>query len=151
MSTLKDTLRSDLTAAIRAREQVVAATLRMALAALTTEEVAGPTPRRLGDDDVRRVLSTEAKKRREAAAAYEHAGRTELAARERDELAVLQRYLPARLTDEQLGALVAQAIADTGATAPGHLGQVMRTLQPQVAGRADGATVAAAVRAALTG
>jgi uncharacterized protein YqeY len=150
MGTLKQTLHEDLTAAMRSRDAVTTATLRMALTAVTTEEVAGSHQRELTDADVVRVLGKEAKKRREAAAAYAAAGRPERAADEHAELAVLERYLPAALTDDELGLLVRQAIEATDATSPQQLGQVMKAIQPMVAGRADGARVAAAVRAALT-
>lgn len=146
---LKQTLRSDLTAAIRGRDELVAATLRMVLTAVTTEEVAGTAHRELSDEQVQAVLAKEAKKRREAATAYEHADRPELADRERAELGVLQGYLPTPLTEAQIADLVAQAIAATGANSPRQLGQVMKALAPQVAGRADGGVLAAAVRAAL--
>lgn len=149
MSTLKKTLRDDLTAAMRARDSVTTSTLRMALTAIATEEVAGAQQRELSDDDVLRVLTKEAKKRREAAAAFDAAGRDELASREQAELAVLQRYLPAQLTDAELADLVRRAIESTGANAPNQMGQVMRAVQPLVAGRADGSRVAAAVRGAL--
>ncbi len=149
MGRLKQTLRNDLTAAMRERDAVVTATLRMALTAVTTEEVAGAQQRELSDDDVLRVLTKETKKRKEAAAAYHAAGRDELASREQAELAVLQRYLPAELTDAELADVVQRAVESTGATSPSQLGQVMKAVQPLVAGRADGARVAAAVRAAL--
>ena len=139
MSTLKETLRADLTEAIRGRDAVVAATLRMALTAISTAEAAGTVHRELTDDDVLKVLAKEAKKRREAAA------------REEAELVVLEGYLPTQLTDEQIAALVAQAVAQTGATGMPSLGLVMKAVQPLVAGRADGGRVAAAVRAALSG
>lgn len=151
MATLKQTLQDDLTAAMRARDSVVTATLRMVLAAITTEEVAGTAHRQLSDADVQRVLTREAKKRKEAAAAYTDAGRAELARREQDELAVLERYLPEQLTDEQLVELVRRAVETTGAQGPADLGQVMKVAAPLVAGRADGSRVAAAVRAALSG
>ena len=122
----------------------------MVLAAITTEEVAGKTARELSDAEVQKVVNKEAKKRKEAAAAYTQAGRPELAAREEAELAVLERYLPQQLTADEFAALVAAAVAETGATGMPQLGLVMKALQPQVAGRADGAAVAAAVRAALS-
>ena len=150
MSTLKETLHADLTEAIRSRNAVVAATLRMALTAISTAETAGTTHRELSDDEVLKVLVKEGKKRREAAAAYTGAGRPELAAREDAEFAVLEGYLPTQLTDEEIAALVAQAVAQTGATGMPQLGMVMKAVQPLVAGRADGRRVAAAVRAALT-
>ena len=152
MSELKERLQSDLTAAMRAGEEVRLATIRMALAAITTEEVAGKTARELSDDDVVTVLGREAKKRREAAQAYDSADRPELAARERAELAVLEEYLPAPLSEEDLDAIVAAAVTQAraaGAEGPRAMGAVMKLVQPQVAGRADGAAVAARVKAAL--
>ena len=150
MSTLKETLHADLTGAIRSRNAVVAATLRMAWTAISTAETAGTTHRELSDDEVLKVLVKEGKKRREASAAYTGAGRPELAAREDAEFAVLEGYLPTQLTDEEIAALVAQAVAQTGATGMPQLGMVMKAVQPLVAGRADGGRVAAAVRVALT-
>ncbi|MGV1008484.1 MAG: GatB/YqeY domain-containing protein [Dermatophilaceae bacterium] len=149
MGTLKQTLHEDLIAAMRSRDAVTTATLRMALTAITTEEVAGSHQRELTDADVQRVLAKEAKKRREAVAAYTSAARPERADDERAELAVLEGYLPTALTDEELDQLVRQALETTGATVPNQMGQVMKVVQPMVAGRADGARVAAAVRAAL--
>ena len=151
MSELKDRLRSDLTDAIRGRDEVATATLRMALAAITTEEVAGSDARELSDDEVLKVLARESKKRREAAEAFGSAGREELAERERAEGRVLERYLPTQLDDAAVSELVAAAIAETGASSPREMGAVMKVVQPQVAGRADGARVSAAVRAALQG
>lgn len=146
---LKDTLRSDLTAAIRSRDQVSAATLRMVLTAVTNEEVSGTQARELSDDEVLRVVTKEAKKRREASEAYTGAQRPELAAKEDAELAVLEGYLPEQLDDAALQVLVAQAVEQTGATGMPQLGLVMKTVQPLVAGRAEGGRVAAAVRSAL--
>ena len=151
MSTLEQRLHDDLTAAIRSREEVTAATLRMALTAVKNEAVSGPEARELSDADVVAVLGREAKKRREAATAYDEANRPELAERERAELAVLEGYLPAQLGDDELAALVAEAIAETGADSPKQMGQVMKVLTPKIAGRADGGRVAAAVKAALAG
>ena len=149
MSTLKDTLHTDLTAAIRARDSIRVGTLRMALAAITNEEVSGTAARELTNEDVIRVLTKEAKKRREAVTAYTAAQRPELAAAEEAELAILSAYLPAALGDTELRELVTRVIADVGATGIPQLGLVMKTLQPLVAGRADGAAVAALVRAKL--
>lgn len=157
-STLKETLRTDLTEAIRSRDTVRAATLRMVLTSVTNEEVSGTRARQLSDDEILKVLAKEGKKRREASAAYTGAGRPELAAKEDAELAVVEAYLPAQLGDEELAALVAQAVADTRATGPAgdtrdtgkpQLGRVMKAVQPLVAGRADGGRVAAEVRKAL--
>lgn len=152
MSQLENRLRDDLTAAIRAQDEVTTATLRMALTAVKNQSVAGVEAKELSDDEVVQALGREAKKRREAAQAYDDANRPELADRERAELAVLADYLPAPLTDAQLGELVRTAITDAG-VAPGDgmraMGAVMKVLTPRVAGRADGAEVAAAVRTAL--
>jgi uncharacterized protein YqeY len=151
MSRLKDTLRSDLTDAIRGRDSVRAGTLRMVLTSVTTEEVAGTEARELSDDDVLKVIAKEAKKRREASTAYTGAGRPELAAKEDAELAIIETYLPAQLDDEAIEALVAEAVAETGATGMPQMGLVMKAVQPRVAGRADGGRVAAAVRKVLAG
>ena len=147
---LKATVQSDLTDAIRQRDAVRSGTLRLALTSITNEEVSGTEARELSDDEVLKVLAKEAKKRKEAATAYAGAGRPELAAKEEAELAVLEAYLPAQLSDEELTSIVAAAIAQTGATGMPQLGQVMKVAQGVVAGRADGGRVAAAVKAALT-
>lgn len=150
MAELKERLRADLNTAIRAQDQVRMRTLRLALTSITTEEVAGSSARDLSDEEVVRVLTREAKKRREAAEAFGAAGRSDQAAAERAEGEVLAGYLPAQLSDDELGALVDAAVAETGASGPSGLGQVMRTLTPRVAGRADGARVAAEVRRRLS-
>jgi uncharacterized protein len=146
---LKDTLRRDLTDAIRSRDQVRAATLRMVLTAVSTEQVSGTQARELTEDEMQRVLVKEAKKRREASEACASAQRPELAAKEDAELAVLQGYLPEQLDEASLEALVARAVEQTGATGMPQMGLVMKAVQPLVAGRAEGGRVAAAVRAAL--
>jgi len=147
---LKDRLRADLNTAMRARDQVRMRTLRMALTSITNEEVAGASARDLSDEEIMKVLTREAKKRREAAEAFAAAGRDEQAAAERAEGDVLAAYLPAQLDDDELGALVSAAIAETGAAGMKGMGQVMKVLTPQVAGRADGARVAAEVRRRLS-
>jgi uncharacterized protein YqeY len=151
VSELKDRLQSDLTTAIRGRDEVTTATLRMALAAITTEEVAGANARELSDDEVLKVLARESKKRREAADAFGSAGRGELAERERAEGSVLERYLPAQLSDAEVGELVAAAIAETGASGMQQMGAVMRVAQQKAAGRADGKRLSTEVRRQLTG
>lgn len=145
----KQTLQADLNTAMKARDEVTLATLRMALTAVTTAEVAGTEQRELSDAEVLDVLTREAKKRREAAEAFDAAGRADLAARERAEGEVLARYLPTPLTDEELATLVRQAITETGADSPRQMGLVMKALQTEVRGRADGKKVSDAVRAAL--
>jgi uncharacterized protein len=147
---LKERLRADLNTAMRARDQVRMRTLRMALSSITNEEVAGASARQLSDEEVMKVLTREARKRREAAEAFGAAGRTEQAAAERAEGEVLAGYLPAQLSDDELSALVTAAIAETGASGMAGMGQVMKTLTPQIAGRADGARVAAEVRRRLS-
>lgn len=152
MTALKDQLKSDLTTAIKARDEVTSATIRMALTAITNEEVAGKESRTLSDDDVLTVLGREAKKRRESAEAYDAASRPELADRERAELDVLARYLPQPLSDAEVEAIVAAAVAEvgaSGATGGAAMGAVMKLVQPQVKGRADGGMVAGLVKASL--
>jgi uncharacterized protein YqeY len=151
MSDLKDRLRTDLTAAMKSRDELRSSTLRMVLTAITNAEVAGKQARELSDDDVIGVLSAEAKKRREAAQAFADAGRSESADKERAEADVIADYLPAQLTQEEVAALVAEAIGSTGAAGEGMraMGKVMGVVTPQVRGRADGGTVAAEVRRQL--
>jgi uncharacterized protein len=151
MAAMKDRLRADLTAAMKARDEVTVRTLRMALTSVTKEEVAGSSARELSDDEVLAVLTREAKRRREAADAFAAAGRDEQAAAERAEGVVLDTYLPAQLTDAELGELVTAAIEETGASGPRAMGQVMKVITPRVAGRAEGARVAAEVRRRLQG
>jgi uncharacterized protein len=149
MAGLKDRLRADLTAAMKARDEVRTRTLRMALTSVTTEEVSGNAAHELSDDDVVRLLGREARKRREAADAFDAAGRSGQAAAERAEEQVLAGYLPAQLGDDELAAIVAAVIGETGASGMGAMGQVMKAVTPRVAGRAEGGRVAAEVRRAL--
>jgi uncharacterized protein len=148
---LKDRLRADLTAAMKDRDEVRTRTLRMALTSVSNEEVAGKAVRELSDDEVLKILAREAKRRREAAAAFQEAGRDEQAAAERAEDAVLADYLPTQLTDAEVTELVSAAIAETGASGMPAMGQVMKTVTPRVAGRAEGSRVAAEVRRQLAG
>jgi hypothetical protein len=150
MAALKDRLHADLTTAMKARDELTTATLRMALTAVTNEEVAGATARQLSDDEVLKVLTREAKKRREAAEAFDQAGRKELADRERAEGVVIDGYLPTQLDDDELKQLVASAIAESGATSARDLGAVMKAVGPLIAGRADGKRVSDEVRAQLS-
>lgn len=151
MSTLKDRLRDDLTTAIKARDEIRSSTLRMVLTAVTNAEVAGKVAKELTDDEVLTVLASEAKKRREAAVAFEEGNRPEQAAKERAETAVLQEYLPQQLGVEEIAAIVTAAVEKVGAAGAGPkaMGQVMGIVTPQVKGRADGAAVAAEVRRQL--
>ena len=149
--TLKARLQHDLHDAMRARDTVRSGTLRMTLTAITNAEVAGDEARELSDDEVLTVVAKEAKKRKEAAAAFTGAGRPELAATEEAELLVLEGYLPAQLDDEALREIVDRAVAATGATGMPQLGMVMKAAQGEVAGRADGGRVAAVVKQVLSG
>jgi uncharacterized protein YqeY len=146
---LKSTLRADLHDSMREQDKVRSETLRMALTAITNEEVSGTSARELSEDEVLKVVAKEAKKRREAATAYNEAKRPELAAKEETELAILEAYLPAQLSDAELEELVAQALTETGATGMSQMGQVMKAATALVAGRADGGRVAAIVKSAL--
>lgn len=155
-TSLKESLQADLTAALKGRDEVTLATLRMALAAVGVEEVAGKQARVLSDAEVLAVLTREVKKRKEAAEAFRSGGAQDRADREVAESAVLERYLPAQLGAAELAELIAAAVAAVqeetgGALGPQSMGAVMKRVSPQVAGRADGAAVAAAVRAALAG
>ena len=151
MPTLKDQLRTDLTAAMKARDETRTRTLRMTLTAITNQEVSGDFAHDLTDEEITKILTREAKRRREAATAFADAGRDDQAKAERAEEKVLAGYLPAQLSDDELTALVAAAIAETGASGPAGIGQVMKVVTPQVAGRADGSRVAAMVRSRLAG
>lgn len=151
MATLKEQLRADLTASIKARDELRSSTLRMVLTAVTNAEVAGKEHRELADDDIYTVLTSEAKKRREAAAAFGDAGREEQAAKERAEAAVIGEYLPEQLGAEEIDALVTEVVDELGVRGEGMkaMGRVMGVLTPRTKGRADGGAVAAAVRAQL--
>lgn len=149
MAELKTRLKTDLTAAMKARDEVRTRTLRMVLTAISSEEVAGRSARDLSDDEVVKVINREAKKRREAAEAFDKGDRPAKAAAERAEEEVLAEYLPAQLTDEELSALAAEAVAETGASGPKDMGKVMKALGPRIAGRAEGGRVAAEVRRKL--
>ncbi|MFT2016187.1 GatB/YqeY domain-containing protein [Streptomyces sp. 796.1] len=154
MTTLKTRLQNDLTTAIKARDELRSSTLRLTITAITKEEVAGDTARELSDAEVEKIIAREAKKRREAADAFADGGRTESAERERAEGEVLAAYLPKQLTDEELDALVAEAVAEAkagGAEGPRAMGAVMKIVNPKVAGRADGGRVAATVKRLLAG
>lgn len=149
MSTLKDRLNEDMRAAMKARDATTTATLRMALAAVRSAEVSGTQARELSEDEVLGVVAKEARKRREAAEAYEQAGRTELAEKERAEQQVLARYLPEPLSDEELSELVAEALAQGGFSGMRAMGPAMKAVQAVVSGRAEGARVAAEVKRQL--
>ncbi len=146
---IKETLQKDLTEAIRGRNEITSGTIRMVLTAITNEEVAGKEARVLSDEEVITVLSREAKKRREAAEAFENAGRADKAALEKSEGEVIAKYLPAQLSEADIAAIIAEAIASTGAQGPGDMGKVMGAVKPKIVGKADGGVVSALVKAAL--
>jgi uncharacterized protein YqeY len=150
MGTLKDRLNDDLHVAMRERDELTTSTLRMALSAVRNAEVSGTQARALSDDEVLAVLTKEAKKRREASTAFADAGRTEQAAKETAEGAILDRYLPKQLTDAEIAALVTEALADGGFTGKTQMGPAMKAAQAAVAGRAEGGRVAAEVRRQLS-
>ena len=146
---LKETLKTDLTEAIRSSNKVVSGTIRMVLTAITNEEVSGKEARVLTDDEIITVLSREAKKRREAAEEFAKANRPDKAAEEKAEGEVIAKYLPAQLSEEDIKKMIAAAVALTGASGPGDMGKVMGAIKPQIAGKADGALVSSLVKAAL--
>jgi uncharacterized protein YqeY len=147
---LKEKLQTDLTDAIRARDEVRSGTVRMLLAAITNEEVAGKAAKVLTDAEIITVLSREAKKRREAVDAYTQAKRDDLANKEKAEGVIIAQYLPEQLSEEEIKKLITEAIAETNASGPAGMGLVMKVLQPQIAGRADGGLVSGLVKAALS-
>lgn len=149
MGEIKGRLRDDLAVAMRSKDELRTATIRMALTAITNAEVAGSTARQLSGDEEIGVLTKESKMRREAAQAFRDGDREAQAEREEAEARVLADYLPAPLTDDELSALVDAALAETGASTPREMGAVMKVLQPRIAGRADGSVVAAAVKSRL--
>ncbi len=148
---LKEKLQNDLTDAMRARDEIRSSTIRMILTSIKNEEVAGKEARELNDAEIITVLSREAKKRREAAEAFDQAGAKDRADRERAEGVVIGEYLPKQLTEDEIKSLIAAAMAETGASTPAQMGLVMKSLQPKIAGKADGGLVSSLVKAALAG
>jgi uncharacterized protein YqeY len=148
---LKEKLQNDLTDAMRARDEIRSSTIRMILTSIKNEEVAGKEARELNDAEMITVLSREAKKRREAAEAFDQAGAKDRADQERAEGVVIAEYLPKQLSEDEIKALIAAAMAETGANSPAQMGLVMKSLQPKIAGKADGGLVSSLVKAALAG
>jgi len=144
---LRDSIANDMREAMKAREPVRVGALRMLMAAVKNTEV--EKLHELSDDEVLEVIAREAKRRRESIEAFEKGGRTDLVDKESGELAVLEAYLPEKLSDDELAGLVDQAIAETGASTPKQMGEVMKALMPKLRGRADGTQVSAMVRARL--
>jgi len=148
---LKEKLKSDLTESMRNRDEIRSSTLRMILTAIKNEEVSGKEARDLSDAELITVLSRESKKRREAAEAFDQAGAKDRADTERAEGVIIAEYLPKQLSEAEVKDLIASAIKETGANSPAHMGLVMKSLQPKIAGKADGALVSSLVKAALAG
>lgn len=148
MSTL-DQLTADLTTAMKARDSVRTNTIRQAIGAVRAEAKAGPVEKELSEDDVLKVLSREVKKRRDSAQIYTDAGADERAAIETAEADLFETYLPARLSDDELAALVASVIVDTGATSMRDMGGVMKEATARAGASADGKKLSTLVRAAL--
>ena len=147
---LKEKLQNDLTSAMRARDEVRSSTIRMILTSIKNEEVSGKEARELSESEIITVLSREAKKRREAAEAFEQAGAKDRAEMEKAEGGVIAEYLPKQLSEAEIKTLIASAIQESGANSPAQMGLVMKSLQPKIAGKADGGTVSALVKAALS-
>jgi uncharacterized protein YqeY len=148
---LKEKLQSDLTESMRNRDEIRSSTLRMILTAIKNEEVSGKEARDLSDAELITVLSRESKKRREAAEAFDQAGARDRADTERAEGVIIAEYLPKQLSEAEVKDLIASAIKETGANSPAQMGLVMKSLQPKIAGKADGALVSSLVKAALAG
>ena len=148
---LKEKLQSDLTESMRNRDEIRSSTLRMILTAIKNEEVSGKEARDLSDAELITVLSRESKKRREAAEAFEQAGAKDRADTERAEGVIIAEYLPKQLSEAEVKELIDSAIKETGASSPAQMGLVMKSLQPKIAGKADGALVSSLVKAALAG
>jgi uncharacterized protein YqeY len=151
-SEIKARLQSDLGDAMKDREEITVATIRLALAAIKKAEVAGDTQVTLSDDQVVELLRGEGKRRAEAAELYEQGGREELAARERAQAEALQRYLPQEMDDDALAAIVAEeatAVAERGVTGGKAMGEVIKAVRARVGGDASGQRIAAAVKTAL--
>ena len=148
---LKEKLQNDLTDAMRSRDEIRSSTIRMILTSIKNEEVSGKEARELNDAEIITVLSREAKKRREAAEAFDQAGAKDRADQERAEGVVIGEYLPKQLTEDEINSLIAVAMAETGASTPAQMGLVMKSLQPKIAGKADGGLVSSLVKAALAG
>ncbi len=148
---LKEKLQTDLTSSMRNRDEVRSSTIRMILTSIKNEEVSGKEVRELNESELITVLSREAKKRREAAEAFDQAGAKDRAETERAEGAIIAEYLPKQLTEDEVKELIEAAIKETGANSPAQMGLVMKNLQPKIAGKADGALVSSLVKAALAG
>ncbi|MBI2042666.1 MAG: GatB/YqeY domain-containing protein [Candidatus Nealsonbacteria bacterium] len=153
---LKEEILKDLTEAVKSKEELKSSVLRMLSAAILNKEkekrykLGEEKDVRLADEEIADVISSEAKKRREAAIEYEKAGRSEMAEKEKQETEILKKYLPEQLSEEEVRGLVKEAIEKTGAAGQKDMGKVMAALMPKVKGRADGALVSQLVKDLLT-
>jgi uncharacterized protein YqeY len=151
---VKARLHADLTVAMKARDELTLSTIRMLRSAITNAEVAGDTAVELTDEQAIAVLRSEAKKRAESADVYEQAGRAELAAKERAELAVIEGYLPAAMSDDELTTIVDDEVAKAaaaGAEGGRAMGAVIKAVRERAGATADGARIAALVKSKLAG
>lgn len=155
MAAIKDRLKHELVAALKAHDDVRKSTVRMALAAIANEEVAGKTAKELSEAEEQTVLTREVSKRKDSAEAYTAGNRPELAEKELAEAVILAEFLPEQLTEAELAAIVDEEVAGVAATlgAPPtmrQMGLVMKAVTPRISGRGDGRTAAALVKAALS-
>ena len=151
-SQLLEQLRTDLNTAMKDRDQLKTSTIRMVLSAVQVASVAGDEAAELTDAEITAVLRSEAKRRNEAAELYENAGRAEQAASERNELAVIESYLPAAMDDATLQGIVDEEVAvarEAGAEGPKAMGQVIKAVKDRVGDGADGGRIAGVVKTSL--
>ena len=147
---LLDEIRADLTAAMKSKDKLTVATLRSVVAAVQEAEVAGTSATTLDDEQVQKVIAAQAKRRVEAAEAFEEGGRTEKAADERAELTILEQYLPEQLDADALAKIVDRVLADGGYSTMAEMGQAMKAVNAEVAGKAEGRIVAELVKSHLS-
>ena len=147
---LLDQIRADLTAAMKSKDKLTVATLRSVVAAVQEAEVAGTSATTLDDEQVQKVIAAQAKRRVEAAEAFEEGGRTEKAADERAELTILEQYLPEQLDADALAVIVERVLADGGYSTMADMGQAMKAVNAEVAGKAEGRIVAELVQSHLS-
>ena len=147
---LLDEIRADLTAAMKSKDKLTVATLRSVVAAVQEAEVAGTSATTLDDEQVQKVIAAQAKRRVEAAEAFEEGGRTEKAADERAELTILEQYLPEQIDTDALAKIVDRVLADGGYSTMAEMGQAMKAVNAEVAGKAEGRIVAELVKSHLS-
>jgi uncharacterized protein YqeY len=143
-------IRADLTAAMKAKDKLTVSTLRSVVAAVQEAEVAGATATTLDDQQIQKVIAAQAKRRVEAAEAFEQGDRAEKAADERAELLVLEQYLPQQLSENALVEIVERVLAEGGYSTMADMGQAMKAVNAEVAGRAEGRVIADLVKSRLS-